>query len=216
MFRGHLGLHICQPHAAALVQPPWREGPLFSWKHLLSPWSSRNTSLLPALLSSDWGFNILSGGRSDRATHDKVIGSLLWKGISIFQQEENMSDMGFPYLHTDQDLIHSRDLAHIQWLSGYVLGHNSWRQLSYTNPHVWLGCCFLELCLARAASLSVSGLGGFLWSDGTRAGWRVCWRGYGQGWPQPGSSNPWLRALHCTTAPFSVLRCTAVSLLQLA
>lgn len=36
------------------------EGPLRSWKHLLSPRSSRNTSLLPALLSSDWGFDIPS------------------------------------------------------------------------------------------------------------------------------------------------------------
>lgn len=178
MFRGHLGLHICQLHAAALVLPPWRKGPLHSWKHLLSPWSSRNTSLLPALLSSDWGFNILSGGRSDRATHDKVIGSLWWKGISISQEQEgNVSDMGFPrcpretlYLLTDQDLTHSRDLIHIQWLSGCVLGHNSWRQPSYTNPHLWLECCLLALCLARAASLSVSGLGGFLWSDGARAG----------------------------------------------
>lgn len=67
---------ICQLQAVALALPPWRKGLLLIWKHRFSPWSSRNTSVLPPLFSSDWGFNILSDGRSDRAIHDKVIGVL--------------------------------------------------------------------------------------------------------------------------------------------
>lgn len=113
-----------------------------------------------------------------------------------------MSDIGLPRCSRETLCLRTgQDLTHVQWLSGYVSGHNSWRQLSYTNPHLWLGRCLLDLGLARAASLFVPGLGGFLWSDGTRAGWRVCLRGYIQGWVQPRSTNPWLGALHCTTAP---------------
>lgn len=149
-------------------------------------------------------------GRSDRQLVTRSQGPYHGRGlISILQQEGSMSDMGFLrgsrdslYLHTDQDLTHSREFTHSQWLSAYVLGHNSWRQLSYTKPHLWLGCCLLELCLARAASLSVVGLGGFLWSDGWyRSRLESLLERIYTGLVPAGSSNPWLSALHRTTAP---------------
>jgi hypothetical protein len=136
-----------------------------------------------------------------------------------------MSDMGFPrgsreslYLHTDQDLTHSRDITHIHWLSGYVLGHNSWRQLSYTNPHLWLGCCLLELCLARASSLSEAGLRGVSvvrWMVQAQAGESAGEDLYRAG-PSPGALTPGSGPSTVLQLPSSVLHCMAGSLLQLA
>lgn len=161
--------------------------------------------------------------------------------ISILQQEGNMSAMRIPretpYLLKDQGLPHRRYLTHIQWLSGYTWesqgqdsvaqdwDNSSWRWLSYTTPvSVW-NAAFWSSALPETPA-SLSGTGGFLWSDEARGGWRSWWRGYIQGWPQcspphsaqwPRNSDTWLRALHCTTAPVlcPLLHVTA-SLLQLA